>query len=783
MAFWQRSKAKNKLGMDAKDVITQAAQTGGHISCKEFDAMWEIIQEDEDFLAGIIAQLLKLLYEKLNVKNNKEGFANKGETIKQCNRCINMLSMLSLSVDEIPNTPKIVNRLGRLEEKSLSDGIRLLAHGNTIISHYNKRVKEGVIPFDNLTINCVNLYDHEQLVEIGDRFRSPQLRKILRGDWSKEAAHVFAWDFMLQRTRGEALNTVWITLINQANALKGMKTVLETLAEITLYAILHMTIQLLPYAKTGNIDLLDQMLQRLLPYQFWPSPQGTNVQNVIHSIRAELCAPGVSWIQQVLQESEYPSMYLDNQKFRLTHYFVDPNDRLSIRKQSVMLLNSEPAQSQYLVGLDEEDRVRLIATALRDIQPLTSEELTGLNSLSDEQINEIWDELIQAYQDAKNDEIENKIVNHKINELKERIKSIKGPGNNYNVSEIYELPGFQHIILPVSLRKDDVQFPEEIAIVQGNQVFPVSEAFKHLHNKLTSFMGFEQGEKLKVKFVIAGGNRLLHAVMTAYAALLRDDSELASNFDISFYIVPFSTNWISEHIARHDAWYARHILIPFFSNTWTFPSMKLDDPNEITNYLKGTPHMFGTAWRRLVENYVTEAGNMLHVRLWEVECWKDTSQGSTPQQVLVFGEFLQMMVEQGDEDSSVLVRCKNVDFEGNFWYEDEIALQDVAHLRCNNVTGQAGEPVPDPTNKWLDVYIMYRKSRNKTNEHRSVQEIELTMETPFTIRLDGDEHDGEVYGPYYRVKVKPLLGPEVDPQSPPDWLSFPVATYFPISLL
>jgi hypothetical protein len=57
MAFWQRSKAKNKLGMDAKDVITQAAQTGGHISCKEFDAMWEIIQEDEDFLAGIIAQL------------------------------------------------------------------------------------------------------------------------------------------------------------------------------------------------------------------------------------------------------------------------------------------------------------------------------------------------------------------------------------------------------------------------------------------------------------------------------------------------------------------------------------------------------------------------------------------------------------------------------------------------------------------------------------------------------------------------------------------------------
>jgi hypothetical protein len=117
------------------------------------------------------------LYEKLNVKNNKEGFANKGETIKQCNRCINMLSMLSLSVDEIPNTPKIVNRLGRLEEKSLSDGIRLLAHGNTIISHYNKRVKEGVIPFDNLTINCVNLYDHEQLVEIGNFFFFKELSK------------------------------------------------------------------------------------------------------------------------------------------------------------------------------------------------------------------------------------------------------------------------------------------------------------------------------------------------------------------------------------------------------------------------------------------------------------------------------------------------------------------------------------------------------------------------------------------------------------------------------
>ena len=61
-------------------------------------------------------------------------------------------------------------------------------------------------------------------------------------------------------------------------------------------------------------------------------------------------------------------MFLDNHKFRLIHYFVDPYDRLSIRKQSIMVLNAEPEERTYLVGLDAEDRVRLIATALRDVR-------------------------------------------------------------------------------------------------------------------------------------------------------------------------------------------------------------------------------------------------------------------------------------------------------------------------------------------------------------------------------------------------------------------------------
>merc|ERR1712032_980392 len=94
----------------------------------------------------------------------------------------------------------------------------------------------------------------------------------------------------------------------------------------------------------------------------------------------------------------------------------------------------------------------------------------------------------------------------------------------------------------------------------SNQVLAkLTTLLKNLH-ELTSLE-----EKITLRFMIAGGNSILSGVATAYASLMRHAQPLLANFNIEFFILPYSKNHYSEWLARQDPWYNRHIYLPLES--------------------------------------------------------------------------------------------------------------------------------------------------------------------------------------------------------------------------
>merc|ERR1740137_75149 len=99
----------------------------------------------------------------------------------------------------------------------------------------------------------------------------------------------------------------------------------------------------------------------------------------------------------------------------------------------------------------------------------------------------------------------------------------------------------------------------------------------------------------------------------AYCGLYRDHPDLASMFDLKFFVIPFIRNLTSEFIARHDSWYSRHIFTPFFADHVLYP---YQESNNLAEYQESEPHVIGRNLKRLSELYITQASETLNIRMW-----------------------------------------------------------------------------------------------------------------------------------------------------------------------
>ena len=147
----------------------------------------------------------------------------------------------------------------------------------------------------------------------------------------------------------------------------------------------------------------------------------------------------------------------------------------------------------------------------------------------------------------------------------------------------------------------------------------------------------ETDTDITLRFMVAGGNGILSALCTAYANLYRHGQYYLQNFNIEFFILPYSDNSFAQWLSRQDPWYNRHIYLPLQSPLYIIPSMKKDEIKKVKGIkTSGKLHTVGKFYRDMSVNYCREADQTVPLMLWEIHCYENQPFTTTPQKLIPF---------------------------------------------------------------------------------------------------------------------------------------------------
>lgn len=147
-------------------------------------------------------------------------------------------------------------------------------------------------------------------------------------------------------------------------------------------------------------------------------------------------------------------------------------------------------------------------------------------------------------------------------------------------------------------------------------------------------MGIEQVRNSVMRMAVLGGTSVLHRLVCAFVAvhhLHASDPTWLDVVDFRVYVVPVGHTDLGWYLGEHDSWYYRQIFGPFSTSLLSVPRLsplmtaRGDGMND--GATKGAtdeenpnigPHAILPT---LLQNYITEARQVLPVAIFDCECW------------------------------------------------------------------------------------------------------------------------------------------------------------------
>jgi len=126
-----------------------------------------------------------------------------------------------------------------------------------------------------------------------------------------------------------------------------------------------------------------------------------------------------------------------------------------------------------------------------------------------------------------------------------------------------------------------------------------------------------------VRIVLAGGDKVLHHFLCAYASILQLDDQLLKGLNLKFYIIPTMRNQVAAFLARRDSWYNRHVYIPFRSAPLIVPWLNVDEDTNTKDENDAAEPMPLQFYRHLMEDYLREAQQSVRLYVYKMEGWND----------------------------------------------------------------------------------------------------------------------------------------------------------------
>ena len=445
--------------------------------------------------------------------------------------------------------------------------------------------------------------------------------------------HSFLWSFLQERAARSPnhLSIIMGEAVKWLCALPQIMKMNPRVAETSLLSYLQLMSSLMPLAGALTARQLGQAIQDLQQFYFWPKPYGEAARDLLIQLEQELLVPGAAL--RVLIETEARCartrvpMGPDKSRPPVVFHVIDAVSAktrefchiMKIRTVDLKVTN----RNRLKVGeVDSLTTLRILAHTVNQEIPLKRADIDVLLMLGEAQVKTIHESLKSALgQEMAARAREGKGLSPKNAAARrhEFLKTLKrsweglvrarpeddpSVGRHFSqdsVSDLYQLveerrgalrgPMLVHRYVASALRYS-MSSAEQRRLAREKRVLPpepdMYETLKEvLDDRLRN--GATASNRLLVRVCLSGGDRILHSFLCALVRLMSSDPAVAMTVDFSLFIVPFERNHLAAFMARHDAWYARHIYTPFWSSHFLLPwvQFKLEDESDTKTGVRG----------------------------------------------------------------------------------------------------------------------------------------------------------------------------------------------------
>eukprot|EP01083_Nonionella_stella_P164077 541971_1 len=636
-----RDKKQQKLGIDIPRIVNKfmTSDAGGYVDKTEYNYFWLAMKDDAPDVDVYIHLLVQHLLGFMS-KNNQHRIPFNAQVL------LNTINFLVLRHPTESPSKQVREILGKWFKNRVKYNDQALPAAKDVLGVLYKQRVEQKNGLDSLIIQCYQFYSHDELSRIADYYKHPTILHVVGGIEKigrSSGDKVCIWPYLkdLASRDPDNFRLVIQNTITKLRSISGQILLLPKLAEISLLALIFMMRQLISYTRVPDEQWLDKSISNLKRFYLWPVPYGSQARDLLIKLQKERVAPGYALIQKIWRECRLPEIILNLPDALSVDYGSrsETYDPLDGNEEATESASFRPLY--YLFDVDDA-KALLFANVMK------------IDAQTD------WGSSYKVHSGPS----------AYISAL--LILNISGhPLTDYRV----ELPQLHHTGIGCDLKKKEFPSPGQMAsnemLYPSNEVLSkLTQLLKNLH-ELTS-----EDEKITLRFMIAGGNSILSATASAYASLIRYAQPLLSNFNIEFFILPYSKNHYSEWLARQDPWYNRHIYLPLECRLFVAPSLLPDTKSKLRSH--GHLHTVGRFYRQMSESYAREADQLVSLRLWECLCWEAPPYTKTPHQLIPFCQ----RVELG----------KNVDKKGQnemyqFGYNAQV-FRNRANTAYNNMVAQ-----------------------------------------------------------------------------------------------
>jgi len=618
-------------------------------SRSEFDAFWTLMESKEKFCTLLLEEFLKKILQIVN-KDIKLPPGIKMSSVLNTVQFLTLFYNYNSSSSKLKSLhQRITEKINKLDGKSDLMAVKEeIAQAMKIID-LHLELRNGSENADTLLRWFTNYCATQGTPEEFNKMRNFVSFSTFDPSRRMSGAQVFLFSFLkTHSTKPAYLKAIVGNTIKRIRAIPQVMKMNPKVAESSLLSYFQILYSIMIYGADIKTEQIIEAIQTIYQFYFWPKPIGGIAKDLLFMMERECLIPGQTLRDELAFEAVCARGKRDagplGQKEALVLHMVDvtcPSSSTFCHIMRIMDKDEKEEGQRLKIGqFSVPSQVLIMLNMMNFDTSISRKDLDSLLRIGRSDMKKLFDEC-QAVTEVLKQRRPEGMTPEESHEYRSQnframiakwpeLAAQRDPGDEpisvdlkqIELNQLHDhgfpliMPPFFHNAIKVDLKYNLVTPEQRKLAFEGIILPPESTMFEPLLKNIKKLMyGVSPVNKLTLRLILTGGDRLMHSFLCAYLRLLEAEPALAENVNFKFFVIPTGLNHLACFLARHDSWYNRHIYTPFWSDRFLLPWVYIDPFDKPTAEKEG--NMMTKFFRDLVDNYVRNAKQTMGVKIWK----------------------------------------------------------------------------------------------------------------------------------------------------------------------